>query len=60
MHADGEFKQILKHRLFADAREDENASLNHLIGIYVERQFTLYKVRFSSEFAGDAQRTEGH
>ena len=48
VHADGEFKQILKHRLFADAHEDENASLNHLISVYVERQFTLYKARFSS------------
>ena len=50
VHADGDFKQILKHRLFADAREDENASLNHLISIYVERQFTLYQVGTSPQF----------
>jgi hypothetical protein len=43
VHGDSELKQILKHKLFADAREDENASLTHLITIYVERQYTLYK-----------------
>lgn len=47
VHPDSEFKQILKNRLFADAGEEENASLSHLISIYVERHFTLYKATFS-------------
>lgn len=51
VNADPEFKQTLKHKLFADARDDENASLSHLISIYVERQFTLYKVRAQSSTA---------
>ena len=44
VHPDQEFKQILKHKLFKDACEHDNASLSHLESIYVERQYTLYKV----------------
>lgn len=44
IHPDQEFKQILQDKLFKDAGDHGSASLTHLESIYVERQYTLYKV----------------
>lgn len=46
MGNDSQWLSILQRPLFARARDDASASLEHLTDIFVERQWLLWKVHF--------------